>query len=64
MGRVESGLLQASGNLKRKEKVVSEVLTVLDALRGKSVVLLTASPANAVRHGMAPPYGVKLILSR
>jgi len=41
-----------------------KVLTVLDALRGKSVVLLAASPANAVRHGMAPPYGVKLILSR
>ena len=31
MGRVESGLFKASGNLKRKERVVSEVLTVLDA---------------------------------
>ena len=31
MGRVESGLFKASSNLKRKERVVSEVLTVLDA---------------------------------
>ena len=41
-----------------------DVLTVLDALRGKSVVLLTAPPANAVRQGMVPPYGVKLTVSR
>jgi hypothetical protein len=31
MGGVESGLFQASGHLKRKENIVSEVLTVLDA---------------------------------
>jgi hypothetical protein len=36
------------------------LLTVLDALRGKSVVLLTAAPTNAVRQGIVPPYGVKL----
>lgn len=40
------------------------VLTVLDALRGKSVVLLSASPANANRAAYVPPYGVKIILSR
>ncbi len=36
------------------------VLTVLDALRGKSVVLLTAPPKNAERMGILPPYGVRL----
>jgi hypothetical protein len=41
-----------------------KVLTVLDALRGKSVVLLTAPPENAVRQGMVPPYGLNLIVSR
>jgi len=41
-----------------------KVLAVLDALRGKSVVLLSAPPENAVRRGYAPPYGTKLIVSR
>jgi len=41
-----------------------KVLAVLDALRGKSVVLLSAPPENAVRRGYAPPYGTKLIISR
>jgi biopolymer transport protein ExbD len=41
-----------------------KVLAVLDALRGKSVVLLTASPGNAARQGVVPPYGLKLTLSR
>jgi hypothetical protein len=40
------------------------VLAVLDALRGKSVVLLTATPENAVRQGTAAPYGMRLIVSR
>lgn len=40
------------------------VLTVLDALRGKSVVLLTAPPAGAVRQGMVSPYGMKLNVPR
>ena len=41
------------------------VLTVLDALRGKSVVLLTEPPENhPVRQGIVPPYGMKLIVSR
>ena len=41
-----------------------KVLAVLDALRGKSVVLLTAPPEEAVRQGVVPPYGMKLIVSR
>lgn len=37
------------------------LLMVLDALRGKSVVLLTASPANAaIKQGVVPPYGIRL----
>jgi hypothetical protein len=40
------------------------VLTVLDALRGKSVVLLTASPANVERAKIVSPYGIKVIVSR
>ena len=41
-----------------------KILAVLDALRGKTVVLLTASPGNTVRQGVVPPYGMKLIVSR
>ena len=40
------------------------LLAVLDALRGKPVVLLTAPPKDAVREGIAQPYGIKLIVSR
>ena len=40
------------------------VLTVLDALRGKSVVMLAASPANVERAKGVPPYGMKVIVSR
>ena len=40
------------------------VLTVLDALRGKSVVLLAASPAAAERGTIISPYGIKLAVSR
>jgi len=40
------------------------VLTVLDALRGKSVVLLAASPANIERAKIVSPYGIKVIVSR
>ena len=38
------------------------VLAVLDALRGKSVVLLTAPPATAAGRGIVHPYGVKLVV--
>jgi hypothetical protein len=41
-----------------------KVLTVLDALRGKSVVLLAAPPTNAERARPVPPYGMKVIVSR
>jgi hypothetical protein len=41
-----------------------KVLAVLDALRGRSVVLLSAPPGNPVRPGYVPPYGTELIVSR
>jgi hypothetical protein len=41
-----------------------KVLAVLDALRGKSVVLLAAPPQNAERTKIVPPYGIKVIVSR
>lgn len=41
-----------------------KVLAVLDALHGKSVVLLAAPPENKVSHGIVPPYGMKLIVSQ
>lgn len=40
------------------------VLSVLDALRGKSVVLLAAAPANAQKEKIIPPYGIKLMVAR
>jgi hypothetical protein len=40
-----------------------KVLTVLEALRGKSVVLLTAPPTNVETTGVVPPYGMKLMIS-
>ena len=40
------------------------VLTVLDALRGKSAVVLAASPANVDRTKVVPPYGMKVIVPR
>jgi len=40
------------------------VLAVLDALRGKSVVLLTAPPDNGAKQGIRQPYGMKLTLPR
>jgi biopolymer transport protein ExbD len=40
------------------------VLAVLDALHGKSVVLVSAPPEIAPRRGYVPPYGTKLIVSR
>jgi hypothetical protein len=40
------------------------LLTVLDALHGKSVVLLTAVPANVARGKTVSPYGIKLTVSR
>ena len=38
------------------------MLTVLDALRGHSIVLLTASPSNGETTTIVPPYGVKVTL--
>jgi biopolymer transport protein ExbD len=41
-----------------------KVLTVLDALRGKSVVLLAAPPKNVGTAKILPPYGMKVIVPR
>ena len=40
------------------------VLAVLDALHGKSVVLISASPEPTPKQGYMPPYGMKLIVSQ
>jgi biopolymer transport protein ExbD len=40
------------------------VLAVLDGLRGKSVVLLTAAPENAPGQPYRSPYGMKLSVPR
>lgn len=41
-----------------------KVLAVLDALRGKSVVLLAAPPATVAKGEVVPPFGIKLTVSR
>lgn len=40
------------------------VLAVLDALRGKSVVLLSAPPPTAPKDTIVPPYGVRMNMSK
>jgi biopolymer transport protein ExbD len=40
------------------------VLAALDALHGKSVVLLSAPPEATLKRGYVPPYGTKLIVSQ
>ena len=60
-----SGLSGKTVYLKADARVpFQKVLAVLDALRGKSVVLLSAPPENAERQGYMPPYGTKLTVSR
>lgn len=41
-----------------------KIVDVLDSLRGKSVVLLSAPPEGAVKARYTPPYGTKLTVSR
>lgn len=41
-----------------------KVLAVLDALKGKSVVLLSAPPAQAAKGAITPPYGIRLTVAR
>ena len=60
-----SKLVEGTVYLKADSRVpYQKVLAVLDVLHGKSVVLLSAPPENAVRQGIVPPYGIKLIVSR
>ena len=40
------------------------LLATLDALRGKSVVLLTAPPENLPKQSYMPPYGTRLAVAR
>ena len=40
------------------------VLAVLDALHGKSVVLISAPPESTPKQGYVPPYGTRLTVSR
>ena len=40
------------------------LLAILDALHGKTVVLLSASPASAAKQGYLPPYGTPLTVAR
>ena len=59
-----SNLIETIVYLKADSRVpYQRIVTVLEALRGKSVVLLTAPPANAAKQGIAPPYGIRLIVS-
>jgi biopolymer transport protein ExbD len=41
-----------------------KVIAVLDALRGKSVVLLAAPPKSPAKGNITPPYGIQLTVSR
>ena len=38
------------------------VLAVLEALRGKQIVLLTAPPSNSSKGMIVPPYGIRLTM--
>ena len=61
-----SNLSEGTVYVKADSRVVyQKVLTVLDALRGKSVVLLSAPPENAAKsQGIVPPWGMRLIVPR
>jgi len=59
-----SNLIETTVYVKADSRVpYQRVVTVLEALRGKSVVLLTAAPENAAKQGIAQPYGMRLIVS-
>lgn len=65
---VESGALStlSSGIVYVKADAQIEyqkILTILDALRGRTVVLLTAAPVPAEKAKLLPPYGVKLTIA-
>ena len=67
--RTEPGALSSLSAAKVYVKADSRaqfqtVLAVLDALRGKSVVLLAAPPKNVGGAKMMPPYGVELMVPR
>ncbi len=56
-----SSLPQGTVYVKADARVPFEkVLAVLDALNGRSVVLLTAAPTKPEKDKIVPPYGLKL----
>jgi biopolymer transport protein ExbD len=60
-----SGLSQRTVYVKADARSPYQVvLAVLDALRGKSVVLLSEAPESAARQGYVAPYGTKLTVAR
>jgi hypothetical protein len=60
-----SNLSEATVYLKADSQApYQKVLAVLDGLRGKSVVLLTAPPENTGKQGMVSPYGIKVVVPR
>ena len=60
-----SSLSAATVYVKADSRVpFQKVLTVLDALRGKSVVLLAAPPRNLEKAKIVPPYGMELTVAR
>ena len=61
LNRLSNGTIYVKADVRAPYQ---QVLAALDALRGKSVVLLSAPPDNAVKPGYAPAYGTKLIIPR
>jgi biopolymer transport protein ExbD len=60
-----SSLTAATVYVKADSRVpFQKVLTVLDALRGKSVVLLAAPPKNLGKTKIVPPYGMEVTVAR
>ena len=60
-----SSLTAATVYVKADSRVPFQmVLTLLDALRGKQVVLLSASPAKSESAGFVWPYGIKVNVPR
>lgn len=58
-----AGLTQGTVYVKADARVpYQKVLTVLDNLRGRPVVLLTAPGSNVERGNIVPPYGMKVTL--
>ncbi len=60
LGRLSAGTIYVKADSRVQYR---NLLAVLDALRGKSVVLLTAPPQNVAKGKIALPRGMKLTLA-